>query len=301
MSTPTEDTIQGFKVVGLGSDAVDIRVIPALGAKILSLVDRRTGREWMWRPPGDLKLFANRTGDSFLDSTLVGADECVPTVLDCIWKGRNLTDHGEAWTEAWNYDSGGDAIVTRLVLPISPFTIQRTVTVDDATVTLDYELTNTGDEPEEYVWALHPMMTIRPGERLALPAEVDEVRSDTAINFEHSGRGDRWRWPGSGWDRVDAIERGDAVKLFTAPLREGWAEIRHEDTGEGIRYDWDTGELNTLGVWINRGGWDGYHHVAIEPTHGAPDPLDLAVRKWKRHATLAPGASTAWTVRITLL
>ena len=29
--------------------------------------------------------------------------------------------------------------------------------------------------------------------------------------------------------------------------------------------------------------------VAIEPTSAAPDALDVAVRQWKRHGTVAPG------------
>jgi hypothetical protein len=60
-----------------------------LGAKIISLKNIETGREWMWRPPGSFELFRNELGDPFERSTLVGADGCLPTIAPC--KGRAET------------------------------------------------------------------------------------------------------------------------------------------------------------------------------------------------------------------
>ena len=88
----------GFAVYGLRSPSTEIRVAPELGAKILSLKNLETGREWMWRPPGLSRLFRNEPGDPFERSTLVGADECLPTVAPCRWKGLDLPDHGEVWS-----------------------------------------------------------------------------------------------------------------------------------------------------------------------------------------------------------
>ena len=47
------------------------------------------------------------------------------------------------------------------------------------------------------------------------------------------------------------------------------------------------------------GGWAGYRHVAIKPTNGAPDPLDVAAA-WNRCQRLQPGAAASWemTLRI---
>ena len=45
-STATRD---GFLLAVLTSPEATLTVVPALGAKVLSLVDRRSGREW--RPP----------------------------------------------------------------------------------------------------------------------------------------------------------------------------------------------------------------------------------------------------------
>jgi galactose mutarotase-like enzyme len=56
---------QGFDVYVLGNQEVMVAVVPELGAKIISLKNRRTHREWMWHPAERLKLFRNRPGDDF--------------------------------------------------------------------------------------------------------------------------------------------------------------------------------------------------------------------------------------------
>ena len=40
-----------MKTLEVGNDLIRLEVLPECGGKIRSLVDRRTGREWMWRNP----------------------------------------------------------------------------------------------------------------------------------------------------------------------------------------------------------------------------------------------------------
>jgi len=145
------ENIQGFKVNRLTSDRCSVGVVPAPGAKIVSLVDLRTKREWMWRPPGPLRLWRNQEGAPFGESTFVGADECLPTIEPCTWRGRALPDHGEVWSAEWTLDEdclSEGVIRTSIQLPCSPFIFGRSVTLNENVVRLDYRLTNTGSEPE---------------------------------------------------------------------------------------------------------------------------------------------------------
>src|SRR5882672_5385838 len=95
---------QGFSAHVLSSRKLRITVVPELGAKIISLKDLHTGREWMWHPRGGLKLFRNRPGDDFSQSPLVGVDEGLPTVPLFFGRARELPDQGELWCIPW----GGD-------------------------------------------------------------------------------------------------------------------------------------------------------------------------------------------------
>src|SRR6266481_4178400 len=95
---------QGFEVFILSNQEVELAVVPELGARIISLKDLRTGREWLWHPTKGLKLFRNRAGENFESSPLVGMDECLPTIAPCCWRGRDLPDHGEVWATNWSLD-----------------------------------------------------------------------------------------------------------------------------------------------------------------------------------------------------
>ncbi len=260
----------------------------------------------MWIPPGGPKYFRNKTGNCFPDGTLVGADECIPTLAECQWRDLKLPDHGEVWTEAWVLDEEdleNKKVTVSIDMPISPLKFKRTLSLEVERVKFDYTLTSKSDEPLEYIWALHPMMAIEDGDRLILPEECETMRLDaTVINCGLGDRGTVIKWPapteGIHLDKLGFNCENGAVKFFTDPLTLGRAAIHNQHTGEYITFACDTRELNTFGVWINRGGWGGYHHVAIEPSNGAPDPLDLAVKEWKRCSVLGPGESCSWSLSI---
>lgn len=92
----TRTRIDGFEVIQLANEDVAISIIPDLGAKICGLLNRKTGREWMWAPPTGPAYFQNTPGDPFPESTKVGADECFPSVAECTWRDVKLEDHGGA-------------------------------------------------------------------------------------------------------------------------------------------------------------------------------------------------------------
>jgi len=294
-------------VVGLRNEQVEIAVIPELGAKVSSLVDRRTGRQWMWAAPEGPRFARVATGTAFSEGCLLGADECIPSIAPCAWRGIEMADHGEVWTQTWALDRDvldQNRIVTRVQMPVSPLRLGRAISLNGTRITLAYELQNFSDDPFEYLWAFHPMMTLKDGDRLELPGEVESVRIDAAYGCPLGVRGDRWGWPvpmeGMDFSSFDLGPGDGAVKFYTEPLTTGWAAAVNDLTGERITFEFDVSLLDTIGVWINRGGWAGYQHFAIEPTDGAPDALDVAVGDWKRFKQLPASGTHSWSFTITV-
>jgi hypothetical protein len=80
-------------------------------------------------------------------------------------------------------------------------------------------------------------------------------------------------------------------------VREGWAAVSNTKTGDRLRFDWDPAQNDTLGLWLNRGGWHGHHHFALEPSNGEPDALAEAAEA-KRCGVLAPDGFVTWQVCI---
>ena len=275
---------QGFELYTLRNQEVALALVPELGARITSLKDLRTGREWLWHPDVGRKLFRNRVGDNFASSPLIGIDECLPTIAPCSWQQRDLPDHGEVWAAAWTLDSEAwerGLLRTSVSLKISPFDFGRTIELQGNKVLLNYHLVNRGVAEELYLWAMHPLVRLQIGDQLQLPASTRALLN------------------GAAW--VDAVNstnpKGNCEKIFACPLSEGQVAINNPETGDRFEFVWDAGENNTLGLWLNRGGWHGHHHFALEPANGEPDVLTAAAQR-KRCGVIAAGASVSWQVCI---
>jgi len=275
---------QGFEVYTLSNQEVELAVVPELGARIISLKDLRTGREWLWHPAGGRMLFRNRAGDSFASSPLIGVDECLPTIAPCSWQERDLPDHGEVWAAAWTLDFEAwerGLLRTSVRLEISPFDFERTIELQENKVLLSYLLNNRAAEEEHYLWAMHPLVRLQIGDQLELPASTRALLN------------------GATWvDAVDSTHpKGNCEKIFAWPVSEGQVAINNPETGDRFEFVWDAGENNTLGLWLNRGGWHGHHHFALEPANGEPDVLTAAAQH-KRCGAVPPHGPVTWQVCI---
>jgi len=277
-------SIQGFQAYILTSERVQVTVVPELGARIISLKDLQTGREWLWHPADGLKLFRNEPGDNFENSSLVGMDDCLPTIAPCSWRNRNLPDHGEIWTAASKLDLRAwehGLIRTSVSLNVSPFDFERMIELCNNQVRLAYHLKNRAASEELYLWAMHPLLQLQSGDELDLPSSTRALLN------------------GAAWvDSLTSSQRdGECHKVFASRVREGWAAIKNAKTGDRLRFDWDPAQNDTLGLWLNRGGWHGHHHFALEPSNGEPDALAAAAVA-KRCGVLAPDGSVTWQVSI---
>jgi hypothetical protein len=171
-----------------------------------------------------------------------------------------LPDHGEVWNIPWAIDREAfnqGVLKTSVVLPVSPFRFERCIRLDGNQIQLDYKLENLSDEPEHFLWAMHPLVPIHPGDTLELTAESRELLGNPP------------------W--LDCLDFGTSqpacAKTYAGPLREGRAAIKNLHSGDCMAFLWDTKLNHTLGVWLTRGGWHGHHHQALEPSNGSPDAL----------------------------
>ena len=275
---------QGFAVHVLRNEQVELVVVPELGARIISLKNLRSGREWMWHPPGGLKLFRNRAGDDFASGPLAGMDECLPTIAPCSWQGRELPDHGEVWAVPWEVDEAAweaGALKTSTKLEISPLAFERTIELHDNEVQLGYQLKNLGAEDELYLWAMHPLLRFQDGDQLQLPPCV---RSRPA--------NEQWLNP-----VASAVPEGGCAKVFFRPIQIGSAGVYNRNTGDRLDFAWAPDENDTLGLWLTLGGWHGHHHLALEPTNAAHDALALAA-EGDRCGVVEAGGTKEWNVSL---
>ena len=297
-----QTALDGFELLGLRSTGVEIAIVPQLGGKILSLKNRGSGREWMWRRPDGRRLFASRPGDPFETGTMCGADDCLPTIAACEIAGRPIPDHGEVWSRPCEVGHPQqNSLRTRLDLSSMPARFERAISLhDDHIVRIDYRLENLSDDPHPFLWAFHPLMKIEIGDELAVP--VNEVSVEVAT-LPGARRGDRWAWPaptpGINLHRMDLGSQPGYAKVFATSLTSGRAAVFNSITGDRLTFSVDADELPALGIWITRGGWRGHHHAALEPTHAPFDSLADALEA-KACPIVNPHGSATWRIELEL-
>ncbi len=125
----------------------------------------------------------------------------------------------------------------------------------------------------------------------------------TTGGMPHTPPGDGWEWPSPAdsihMDRLDL--GGEAfAKLFAGPLRVGTAAIANTLTGADLKFSWNAEENPWLGIWLTRGGFRGFHHVAIEPSNGCGDALVAAGQSSPFAAPLPSSGIRKWRIALQL-
>lgn len=285
--------------------AIRVVVDPAFGARVLSLLDRRSGRNWIAKGPQS----ANTGEDAaYRADEAVGWDECFPTVapwdaIGTAWD-RALRDHGDLWGRGWVVDSHD---VDRLACSYSDgnFRFSRALSLAGATLTARYRVDNLSDTELPFMWALHGLLAVTPDDSITLDG-IDTVRASYLGRGGQTYAAPELPWPGPAaplhlpLDIVQPAAIQFAGKLYASHVptarasaggRNGWLDI-----------GWDNDEIAHLGLWLNYGGWPvpgDVHHLALEPTTAPADHLGQALEQGTAIG-LPPGASKSWSVTLTL-
>jgi galactose mutarotase-like enzyme len=283
---------------------VRVRVAPHYGARVTSLLDKATGRDWM-APGGE----SPATGEEavYLANEAVGWDECFPTVSPwdasgTAW-GRRLRDHGDIWGRAWQVDAVAASSMAA-TYATDEFRFSRALSLDGKSLRADYAVSNAGNRKLPYIWALHGLLAVDAADKIELHG-IDEVE---ASYLAHRGRvisSPVLAWPGPNASvalPLDAVHNSAeqlAGKLYASDPERPLASVGNDRGWLDIA--WNANELGHLGLWLNYGGWPApgeVHHIALEPTTAPVDHLGQAIDRGLA-AVLAPGETHRWTVTLT--
>lgn len=306
----------------LESEAAATFVVPWLGAKLLSLLDKRSGVEWL-AGSGSRPVRPVAYGAGFTEQDMSGWDEMFPTISACPYPGPGdqhgapLPDHGEVWSLPWTVES---TQAGRLRLSVQgralPYRLTRTAyyAAPDC-LALQYDLVNLGRDPLPYIWAAHPQFDCGEHAQIVLPPQIKRVCNVLPEAWGWGAPETGYAWPQAPavngqvaeLDRVGPPALRRARKFYVLPgERAGSIALVRRPGGEGLRPDgvwlrmaWDTAGIPYLGLWVDEGALHHQSVAAPEPATGFYDNLDLA---WQNQQVmvLEPGAGTSWTLTVQL-
>ena len=290
-------------IVTIASAELEVALAPEAGARVVAIVDRSTGRNWLVEGE-PTRLSAE--GAAYGIDEAAGWDECFPTVSPCDappapWR-RRLRDHGDLWGRPWRIAEKTPSRV-ETVYSADGVRFSRSLEVTRASLEAVYRVENPFQTAVRFLWAMHPLFALRAGESIIVANAESLSQTYGVLN------GERLEAPIQPWpdgdrrvpfplDRVQGPQARYAGKFF---FREaGLAAASLGGPSRWLDMAWDG--VDHLGLWIAYGAWPRFNdvvHVALEPTTSPDDSLSQATAHG-RAAIVAPGGSRTWRVRLAL-
>jgi len=304
-----------------------LSVLADAGGKISELIDRRSGRNWLWRNPHIPFRRAVYDADYGRELDSGGWDEVLlsmsPGEFD--FAGRSscrIPDHGDVVGQRWSIidvdvNAAGDAICEMAVAGRAlRFKFRRTLRLnhDSPRLEISYSLTNDEAFAWPWYWGAHALLAGRRDLRIELP-DKQPYRIDHAANGFAGAAGHEHNWPdfplatGKSFDLSRCFDRDAAPaefagKIFVRSPESGLVSVSVANSKQRLALHYDPQELPWLGLWINNGGWSGcdsepYLNLGLEPTTAAFDcvaqAMDDGAISW-----LQPGETRDWALAVEL-
>jgi hypothetical protein len=318
----TEISADGFEIIHLQNSCMSVSVMPQLGGKIYTIVDLRTGRDWLWKNPHIALRHPAPDMDYERELDSGGWDEILfsvkPSSLE-LPNGQHLAigDHGTVVDKAWTRSgvgttAAGEAFCELFVEGLSPhFRLDRKIVMDarKPQFEIEYRLMNTGQTAWPWFWCAHPLLAIESGMYIDLKqGQAVRLVKDDALESAS----------GAVWPMILDANNGqvDISKIFeeTGSPRSycqklyvrsnGQISLRTGDANECFSMIFSPEFLPWLGLWINKNAWSGcgsepYLNLGMEPATNPHDKLSEAITS-DQACFLQAGESIKWSLSINL-
>ncbi len=254
---------------------LDVAVVPAWGAKTVSIRHRATGHELLYRRPGRTPFRRREFGD-----WAFGWDDCWPSVDPA---GPDYPDHGALWRLTGKVRAFSESTLEVELVPRGDraWRYTKTWTLEGTRLRVGVRIENLSTEPLPSFWTLHALVRAEDDMALVFPAGDKRM---TVYGQDFSPR---------------ALPPPGTASKFWLPgeAARGSCGIDYPSLGLAYRLTWDPKDLPYLGYWATNGGYRGERNVAWEPSDGYYDAVETA-RAQGALPALGPGQAKEFTFTI---
>jgi hypothetical protein len=286
-----QDT-EAMRLAVLENDRQRVTVAPAIGGRVVSWVDRPSGREALWRNP-QLALKCCAPGAGYDSNFYGGMDELLPCDMPETINGIACPDHGELWTLPLADERAGDTLILRGRLPLFGLDYERRMRLEDNRLINEYRIANTAQTGRRFQWKLHAALAVQPGDRIACPATTACV-ADTAWSRRKTTT--PFAWPDADGLDMSLVPAPDGTTEFLClcGLTEGWMALQAQD-GARIECRFDRKVFPFCCYFASYGAMGGAFTGLLQPCTTLPVPVNAAAEKGAC-AQLRPGEVLTTTV-----
>jgi hypothetical protein len=286
LTIDTNWTYHGFRAVVLENRHLRAVILPELGAKVWSLVDKAADRELLWHnprvPPRPVHY-----GAAYDDWFCGGWDELFPNDAPTTVAGEPYPDHGELWSMPFRWEVATEDGAVSLHMGrsgvVTNTSVEKRITLraDEPLLRFGHRIANHGPAPLDYLWKLHPALRITPAARIDMPAR--KVLVDPGFRDRLAVDAFTWPYaPTAGGERLDVrpvppFASATCDFYYAVELDAGWCALTDTATKSGFGLLFDPAVFRSVWVFGAYGGWRGLYTTILEPCTGYPYRLEDAI------------------------
>jgi len=293
----SELDLDGTRLVRIESAHLLADISPSVGGRIVSLIEKSTGHEFLWRNPA-LPLRAMPPGTEYDPNFFGGIDELLPNDIPEQIDGVDCPDHGELWTTPLDCKRVGDKLNLLGTLPHTGLIYEKELALRAGSPHMDirYRITNPTGRRKNFLWKLHAALAVNPGDVIDCPARKGLVVDPAWSRFS---RLEPFDWPNVEGRAANIIpEPENSCDFFyLSGLESGRMAWRRPDEGFEFSYEFDTAVFPYAWLFASYGGFDGHFTAILEPCTAMPISVNEAARQ-SQCSALEPGQSLETTVTI---
>ncbi|MHC4122597.1 MAG: DUF5107 domain-containing protein [Planctomycetota bacterium] len=271
--------IDNKPVVRLENDFLRIDIAPAIGGRIVSIIDKKTSYEFLWRNP-NLELKPLPAGSPYDPNFYGGIDEVIPCDIPEKIDGIDYPDHGELWTTPLEFTIGDNSLLLAGTLPLSNLNYQRKITLrpDSPYIDTDYKIENRSDSVRYFLWKMHAALNVQPDDLIDCPAQKVIVADPQWSKWKTT---EPFSWPNVEGSRADIIPSVDNTMdfLFLYDLQTGRLGWKSNAKNLKFEYLFDTKVFPYVCYFASYGGFDGHWFAIIEPCTAMPLMVNDAIKQ----------------------
>lgn len=298
MISAREDlSLDGVPIVRLESDALRVDVAPSVGGRIVSLVEKSGGHEFLWRNRS-LRLEHLPSGSEYDPNFYGGIDELLPNDLAEEINGVPCPDHGELWTLPLSWECERERLKLVGTLPRFGLRYERELSLraDGPFLDVDYRISNPTAYARRFLWKLHAALAVEAGDLIDCPARRAQV---VDLNYSRFSTASPFAWPLIEGQPANVVPPADGTMdfFYLFDLREGRMAWRRPRAGLEFAYQFDTRVFPCAWMFASYGGFRGHYTVVLEPCTAMPISVNEAAAK-QQCSVLQPGETLATRVSI---